>query len=51
MSLYQYLLLWLDEEDINIPGLKKLIGYLTDGGVHGIFTLIASGEFARLKDE
>lgn len=39
------------KEDIDIPGLKKLIGYLTDGGVHGIFTLITSGEFARLEDE
>ena len=34
----------LDEE-----GLKKIIGYLADNGVHGVIPLGSTGEFARLS--
>lgn len=39
------------DEKVDIPALKKLLNHLVDGGVHGIFALGTSGEFARLEEE
>ncbi len=37
---------------VNIPALRKLINYMIDGGVHGIFAIGTTGEFYALsKDE
>ena len=35
---------------VNIPALRKLIDYLIDGGVHGIFAIGTTGEFYALTN-
>jgi len=42
----------LDErEQVDVPGTRKLIRHILDGGVHGIFCLGTTGELARLDAE
>lgn len=36
--------------DINIPALRKLIDFLIDGGVHGVFSLATTGEFYSISE-
>lgn len=36
--------------DISIPALRKLIDFLIDGGVHGIFSVATTGEFYSLSE-
>lgn len=38
------------EYKVNIPALRKLIDYLIDGGVHGIFAIGTTGEFYSLTN-
>jgi 4-hydroxy-tetrahydrodipicolinate synthase len=38
------------EGKVNIPALRKLIEYLIDGGVHGIFAIGTTGEFYALSN-
>jgi len=37
-----------EDERVDEKGLRKLIGHVLGGGVHGIFVMGTSGEFARL---
>ncbi len=39
------------EYKVNIPALRKLIDYLIDGGVHGIFAIGTTGEFYALTTD
>jgi len=41
----------LDNDTLDISGLEKLIEHVISGGVHGIFILGTSGEFASLSYE
>jgi 4-hydroxy-tetrahydrodipicolinate synthase len=36
---------------VNEKALRKLIHYLLDGGVHGIFAIGTTGEFYALSEE
>ena len=36
---------------VNIPALRKLIDYMIDGGVHGIFAIGTTGEFYALTND
>ena len=36
---------------VNIPALRKLIDFLIDGGVHGIFAIGTTGEFYALSND
>ena len=36
--------------DISIPALRKLIDFLIDGGVHGIFSVATTGEFYSISE-
>lgn len=36
---------------VNIPALRKLIDYMIDGGVHGIFAIGTTGEFYALSND
>lgn len=38
----------LDNDTIDVPGLERLIEHVISGGVHGIFVLGTTGEFAGL---
>jgi 4-hydroxy-tetrahydrodipicolinate synthase len=38
------------EGEVDIPSLEKLLRYLMDGGVHGLFVLGSSSEMAALSD-
>jgi 4-hydroxy-tetrahydrodipicolinate synthase len=37
-------------EEVDAQGMRRLVSYLLDAGVHGIFVLGATGEFAYLRD-
>ena len=39
-----------NDETVDVPALRRVINYIIKGGVHGIFPLGTSGEFARLND-
>lgn len=39
-----------NDGDINIPALRKLIDFLIDGGVHGVFSLATTGEFYSISE-
>lgn len=39
------------DENVDEEGLKRVIDYVLDGGVHGIFVLGSNGEFYGLDDE
>jgi 4-hydroxy-tetrahydrodipicolinate synthase len=39
------------EGNVNKVALRKLIDFLIDGGVHGIFAIGTSGEFYGLKNQ
>ncbi|TCL64254.1 4-hydroxy-tetrahydrodipicolinate synthase [Hydrogenispora ethanolica] len=39
-----------NDETVDVPALRRVINYIIKGGVHGIFPLGTSGEFARLSD-
>lgn len=39
----------LDNDNLDISGLEKLIEHIVSGGVHGVFILGTSGEFASLS--
>lgn len=42
----------LDEhENIDLPALRRVVDFLVDGGVHALFPLGTTGEFARLEEE
>lgn len=36
--------------EINIPALRKLIDFLIDGGVHGVFSVATTGEFYSISE-
>ena len=38
-------------ENVDVEGLKRVIGYVLDGGVHGVFVLGSNGEFYALDFE
>jgi 4-hydroxy-tetrahydrodipicolinate synthase len=38
-----------DDETVDYLSLKKLINYIIDGGVHALFPMGTTGEFARLN--
>ena len=38
------------DETVDIPSLKRLVNYLVDNGVHGIWVSGTTGEFASLSD-
>lgn len=40
-----------EEDDIDCPALRRLVNYLLDGGVHGIWALGSGGEFTSLTRE
>ena len=40
-----------DDGNIDIDGTRRLVNYLIDGGVHGLFGLSSSGEIFALTDE
>ena len=37
-------------EEVDVAGMRNLVDYLLDGGVHGVFVLGGTGEFAFLSD-
>jgi len=37
-------------EKVDVPGMRRLVSYLLEAGVHGVFVLGATGEFAYLRD-
>jgi len=39
------------DETIDVPAVRRLVNYLLDAGVHGLFTLGATGEFPVLTDD
>ncbi len=39
-----------EDGEIDAPSVRRLVDHLIDGGVHGIFVLGSSGEFALLTD-
>ena len=41
-----------EEDEIDVPAIRRLVNYLLDGGVHGIWALGSGGEFTSLtRDE
>lgn len=40
----------MENGDINLPSLRKLVDFLIEGGVHGIFAVATTGEFYSLSD-
>lgn len=41
----------LDNEEVDVDGLRSLVNYLIDAGVHGLFCLGTTGEFYGLTDD
>ena len=39
-----------EREKLDREGLQKMVDYLIDGGVHGLFALGSTGEFAALDE-
>ncbi|MBB2939557.1 4-hydroxy-tetrahydrodipicolinate synthase [Amycolatopsis bartoniae] len=39
------------ERDLDVPSLERLVGFLLDAGVHGLFVTGSTGEVAYLPDE
>jgi 4-hydroxy-tetrahydrodipicolinate synthase len=37
-------------EEVDVAGMRRLVDYVLDAGVHGLFVLGATGEFAYLRD-
>ena len=38
------------DETVDVPSLRRLVNYLIDNGVHGIWASGTTGEFANLPD-
>jgi 4-hydroxy-tetrahydrodipicolinate synthase len=38
------------DEEVDVQGMRRLVSYLLEAGVHGVFVLGATGEFAYLRD-
>ena len=39
------------DENVDVASLRRLVDYLVDGGVHGIWAAGTTGEFAALRDD
>ena len=40
-----------DDETVDVPSLRRLVNYLLDNGVHGIWVSGTTGEFGNLTDK